>query len=137
MLKTLIIAALALFMAVPATQADELDILCCTHHFLRDRGFNENNLGVIYKYNIYNNIHIGIGRYHNSENTYSNLIGIENRWKINNTLSFKLPAGIVTGYRDGDRFFVLPTLTLYDRINFSLIPITEGGISMSITAIRW
>ena len=136
MTKLILLTVLALYSPFVNAQKHSLDIVCCTYHFQR-KGYNENNVGVIYKYKVRHNTYMGLGRYRNSEGTYSNLVGIENRLRINSTITFKLSIGIVSGYERGTSAFILPTITLYDKLNISIIPLKTGGVSMSYTAVKW
>lgn len=109
--------------------------ICCSYHQERDKGFNENNDGVYYRYNVGDDSLFMVGNYENSFHRQSTFIGYGPRWNLLNGLEVSIPVGFVTGYLDRPSPFALPTITIRDTVNIHFIPGVVYAASFNI--VRW
>jgi len=134
----MLIVLLFIFSGLGQVQAEQsIDIICCSHHFNRDKNYQETNLGIIYKYDYPVNKYMLIGRYNNSEYNYSNIIGLGKRWKISEDFTVAIEVGIVDGYNRGVQPFLAPMISYRDFIHLAGVPFDNGVIALRFTALRW
>lgn len=123
--------------ATAAEHRNEIDVVCCTYHFNRDANYNEKNLGLKYSRHLTSDLLIDVAYYNNSEGGYSRVFGISHAFPLTKDWEIRLGMGIVTGYKRGNKPYIMPSIS-YKRVNFIIIPHpTEGGINLSIRALEW
>lgn len=118
--------------------SNTLDITCCTYHFNRDADYNESNYGVKYNHYYHQNNGISIGTYYNSDYLQSYFVGGVYTKKLYKDFSWSIDYGIVSGYRRSKFLpYIIPAISYKNRVHLHVIPFSEGGMSLSFTAVKW
>jgi hypothetical protein len=131
-----------------AEPSNELDIVCCSYHINREPGYNEFNVGVLYKRHYYHHWWLNVGAYRNSNYKTTYAAGVIYRWPVSKKLDINIYANILTGYKHdivghfsigGERIVpvILPTLTYNKWLNLAAYPVDGGGMAVSFTIARW
>lgn len=78
-----------------------------------DRTYNERNIGTglgVRKTDYKDILELAAGQYKNSNNNDSRYLDASYHKKLNSILSLGAGAGVVTGYQDGNKLYVLPSI---------------------------
>lgn len=109
-----------------------------SNHLNTKRKYNEENVGVGYRFGKYD---VMVGTYRNSVNRTSVYAGYEARWKLVENFQVGLLAGGVTGYSEAAvKPFVLPELVLDFRgVELATSYVPRVGKSPAVVAgqLRW
>lgn len=132
-----------------ANESNELDVMCCSYHLNREPGYNELNLGILYKRNYHQSrwwVNVGVYKNSNYHITYTG--GVLYRWPLSKQLDLNIYFNILTGYNHdvvghfeiaGERIIpvILPILTYNKWLNVAAYPVDSGGAALSFTIARW
>lgn len=141
-------SAIAASSSFDQSKRNELDLLGLSYHMDREAGYNEFNLGLVYKRKYYHRWWLNAGGYRNSNYKMTWTVGVMYRWPLSKKLDINIYANILTGYRHdivghfelaGERIVpvILPTLTYDKWLNMAAYPVDGGGVAVSFTVARW
>ena len=123
---------------------NEVDFMCCSYHIDREAGYNERNVGWLYKHKLGNHLWVNAGQYKNSDYRTSRLIGLMYRHKLSQNWDLDIYADVLTGYNHpvighsgNSTLAVVPVLRYKEVLNLTAYPQDKGGLALSFTVIKW
>lgn len=111
-------------------------------HADRDANYNERNYGLGIRYysedSLWGSNYIAFGQYKNSEHSKSEYAGIGWQWPVKKYITVGIAIGVVTGYKRSDIIpFVVPVVTLWDRIHITGVMIPTPTIEVSVDMVHY